>query len=323
MDLTDTERPAVFVQENQPEWGAGILLEEKEGKLFFLFEQGGRKVFNKLLVKGLKPAEMSPEEALALDARLRGRPLKAAAKSTKKKKAVTGPLPLYATFEEQQRWFETQFPGGFEGEKFIDEERGRPEKKGKNGYKNAAINLAREQLSPERFESASTEELFESAKKLVQFTNIVHPMEGAVAFGTLPVEARASFVTALKSLLHGTGEYSGRFERFVDTVNLTDAEGKLKKLTWPLATLLSALYHPTEHVCVKPTYFEAQGPLVGLSVSKSQAVAGPAYSRFLEVARATQQKLLDAGHKPRDLMDVYSFIWRSQAEKRPAAAKEA
>ena len=191
MDLNNTERPAVFVQENQPEWGAGILLEDRDGKLVLLFEQGGRRVFNKLLVKGLKPAEMSAEDALELDARLRGRPLKAStAKVSKKKKAVTGPAPLYASFEEQLRWFETHFPGGFEGERFIDEERGRPEKKGKNGYKTAAMALARGQLSPERFETASTEELFESAKKLVQFTNIVHPMEGAVAFGSLPAEER-------------------------------------------------------------------------------------------------------------------------------------
>ncbi|ATB26879.1 hypothetical protein MEBOL_000313 [Melittangium boletus DSM 14713] len=318
--LSNPKGPAVFVLENQPEWGAGIVLEDRDGKWVLLFEQGGRRVFNKLLIKGLKPADLSTDDARALDAKLRGRPLKAAtAKSTKKGKKSALPAPLYATCEDQVRWFETFFAGGFEGERFIDEERGRSDRKGKNGYKTAAITFAHEQLSPERFETASDEELFAAVKKLIQFTNIVHPMEGAIALGAMKVEDHAPFVAAVKALLHGTGDYNGRFERFVDTLNITDAEGKAKKVTWPLATLLSAMYHPTEHVCVKPTAFEAQAPLVGLSANKSQPVTGAAYVRFREVALATQQRLLDAGHRPRDLMDVYSFIWRSQAEK-PARA---
>ncbi|WP_434380851.1 hypothetical protein [Melittangium boletus] len=322
--MSNPKSPAVFVLENQPEWGPGIVLEDRDGKWVLLFEQGGRRVFNKLLIKGLKPADMSPDEAHALDARLRGRPLKAAtAKSTKKGKKPTAPPPLYAAFADQVRWFETFFVGGFEGERFIEEERGRADRKGKNGYKTAAIAFAQEHLSPERFETASEEELLAATKKLIQFTNIVHPMEGAIALGAMKAEDHSPFIAATKTLLHGTSDYAGRFERFVDTVNISDAEGKAKKVTWPLATLLSAMYHPTEHVCVKPTAFEAQGALVGLPVDKSQPVTGAAYARFREVALATQKRLVEAGHHPRDLMDVYSFIWRSHAEKPARAAPPA
>jgi hypothetical protein len=315
----DGKAPAVFTLEAQPDWGFGVLIEEREGKLVLLFESGGRRVFDKLKVKGLHPAIASPEDARALEAKLRGRRLPAGEKAAKPKaKRVSTHAPAHASFEEQLRWFEKNFPEGFEGERFITEERGKPGSKVKGGNKGAALALARELLSPERFTSAPAEELFESARKLLQATNIVHPLEGPATFGSMAAEARAPFLAALRELLHGTGDYGPRFERFLESLRIPDAEGKAKRVTWPMATLFSAMYHPTEHVCVKPTCFEAQAPLVGLSIEKSQPPSAAGYERLLEVARATQQRLLAAGHRPRDLMDVYSFIWRSQSAKAPA-----
>ena len=326
--MRKTDKPVVFTNESQPQWGFGIILEDKPDRAVFLFEQGEKRIFKKPLIQGLKPTEtLSPEELEAIDARLRGRRLspsqKSPAKGAKGKKPPAPKAQTYASFEEQLRWFEKDYVGGFEGERFIAEERGREDIKAKKGHKGPAMRLAREQLSPERFKSASTEELFEAAKWVVQFTTIVHPMEGAVAFGSMKEEDRAAFVAALGELLHGTGDYGARFDRFVNAVNIADAEGKAKKLTWPLATILPAMYYPAEHVCVKPTYFEQQAPIAGLSANKSESPSGAGYARFLEVARTTQKQLEAAGHRPRDLMDVYSFIWLSQSFKPPKPPKSA
>ncbi|HYH99448.1 hypothetical protein [Hyalangium sp.] len=320
--MSKTDQPAVFLQESQPDWGFGIVLEDRSDKWVLLFERGGRRVFEKRLAKGLKPAELSADEARALDSKLRGRRVPvAASKSAKKKPPSRTPHPpLYASFEAQLHWFEAKFVGGFQGESFVNDERGHPGSKGKKGYKEAAIAFAREQLSPERFKAASLEELFDAAKRVVQFTNIVHPMEGSIAFGSMKAEDRAPFITALGELLHGSGDYGARFERFVDSIPITDAKGKVKKITWPMATILPAMYHPREHVCVKPVYFEQQSLIVGLPTDKSAPPSGPGYSRFLAVALETQKKLIEAGQAPRDLMDVYSFIWLSQSEKRPLIA---
>jgi hypothetical protein len=323
--VSKTEKPVVFTNESQPDWGFGIVLEDKPDRVVFLFEKGEKRIFKKPLIQGLKRAEaLSPEDASAIDARLRGRrpsqAQKKPAKGSKAKQPAAPKAQTYASFEEQLRWFEKEFTGGFEGERFIAEERGREDIKGKKGLKAAALRLAREQLAPERFKTASPEELFEAAKTVVQSTNIVHPMEGAVAFGSMKPEDRASFVAALGELLHGTGDYGTRFDRFIDAVHIADADGKAKKLTWPLATIFPAMYHPTEHVCVKPTYFEQQAPIAGLSANKSESPSSMGYARFLEVARTTQKQLVAAGHSPRDLMDVYSFIWRSQSYKPPKSA---
>jgi hypothetical protein len=70
------------------------------------------------------------------------------------------------------------FPGGFGGKTFLKEERGIPGVTEKSGDKEALIALAQSELSRERFETAAPEALFESAKKVLQGTTIIFPMEG-------------------------------------------------------------------------------------------------------------------------------------------------
>jgi hypothetical protein len=319
MYMSATATPTLFTLESQPGWGRATLLEDKDGRLVLLFEHGGRRVFIKSQVKGLQAVELSADEARTLDARLRGKaPAGGAKRSATKAKATRPLLAAFPSFDAQVRWFETFFPGGFAGEKYISEERGTPEAKGKKGYKTAAIKLAQEQLSPTQLASATPQETFEICKKLLGFTNLVFPMEGPIPFTTMKEEDRAAFVAALGELLHGEGAHGPRFEKFANSIHIWDAEGKGRKVTWPLATLLQAMYAPAQHTFVKPTVFEQQALLLNLTADKQAPVTSPAYERFLEVARKTSERLTAAGHQPRDLMDVYSFIWRSHKEQ-PAA----
>lgn len=317
--MPPTATPTLYTLESQPSWGRATLLDDKDGKLVLFFEHGGRRVFVKSQVKGLQAVELSAEEARTVDARLRGkRPQGSVAKKSAKAKAARPLVAVFPSFEAQVRWFETLFPGGFAGEKFVSEERGAPEAKGKKGYKTAAIKLAQEQLSPARLASATPEETFEVCKKLLGFTNLVFPLEGPIPFTSMKEEDRAAFVAALGEVLHGEGAYGPRFEKFASSVRIWDAEGQGRKVTWPLATLLQALYAPAQHTFVKPTVFEQQALILNLTADKHAPVTSAAYERFLEVARKTSERLTAAGHQPRDLMDVYSFIWRTHKEK-PAA----
>jgi len=313
-----TATPTLFTLDSQPSWGRATLLDEKDGKLILAFEHGGRRVFVKSQVKGLQSVQVSAEEARTVEARLRGKHPQGGAvkRPTKAKAKAARPLlAAFPSFDAQVRWFETFFPGGFAGEKFVAEERGAPEAKGKKGYKTAAIKLAQEQLSPERLASATPEETFAVSKKLLAFTNLVFPIEGSVPFTTIKEEDRAGFVAALGELLHGKGEHGPRFEKFASSVRIWDAAGLGRKVTWPLATLLQALYAPEQHTFVKPPVFEQQALLLGLTADRHAPVSSAVYERFLDVARKTSERLVAAGHQPRDLMDVYSFICRSHKEQ--------
>jgi hypothetical protein len=313
----------VFAHPAQPDWGYGVVLEERTDKVVMQFEHGGARVFKKQ-GNALQRVELSGPDASALGARLRGRraPAVGSARNTKKKSAAASKaVPIFASFEAQLKWFDDKFPGGFEGAPYVAGERGKPGAERKAGHKEWAIALAQTQLSPERFATDSSEQLFESLKKVLSATNIIHPQEGLVAFGAIPEDLRAGVVKAAQELLHGDGEYGSRLQRLASRLPLVDGEGRAKAVTWPTATVLGALYSPAAQVAVKPTYFSLQAALLGLELSKTQLVTAGGYARFLAVAQATQERLVSAGHKPRDLMDVYLFISRSHAAKpKPAAA---
>ncbi len=313
--------PVIFKHSNHPEWGPGVLLEEREGKMIIGFEQGGQRTFKKGQAPGLtEMAELSSEDRAALDSLVRGRPAprKASAKKNGKKPAPRkGRAAAFPSPQAQVEWFAKAFEGGFEGEAFTKGERGELTAKGKKTYKAGAIRLAQEELSLARFDSATPEELFDSAVRLLQATNIVFPQEGAIPFIALPAEKRPEVVASLRELLHGTGEYAQRVEKFAAGLKLVDKEGKSRETTWPLATLFGATFAPTQHVCVKPIAFAGQATILGMDVDTSKPVTAAKYAKLLAVAQTTEQKLREAGQAPRDLMDVYSFIHRTHADSTP------
>ncbi len=307
----------VFKSESQPDWGMGLVVEDGTDHWVLVFEHGGRKKFIKSKARGLVPVTLEPRALAALEARSHGKNQRPGAKKAapRKPSAAKKTVARFESLAQQVMFFEKLFPGGFEGERFTATERGLPGVTGKAGGKTAAIALAQAELSAERFATASPDELFESAKRVLQATNIVFPIEGFIPFAAMAGESRARALDALKNLLHGEGEYGGRLERFAGSLDLKDKKGQGKVVTWPLATVFGALFAPELHTCVKPTPFAGQSATLGLALEKAQPVSARGYQQFLELATKTQAMLLEAGQKPRDLMDVYTFIWRTHAEK--------
>lgn len=318
---TTPSSPVTFKHELQPDWGAGLVVQDLGKHWVVFFEKAGEKKFVKDKAAVLVPVQLEPAALAALQAKATGRKAKAAprpsaahrpaAKVRPKKVAA----PRFATFAEQLALFEKLFVGGFQGELYVKEERGVAGATGAEGYKEAGVALAKQALSAEAFASRSPDELFAAAQQVLSATNIVFPIEGPIPFRQLQGEDREKAMAALKDLLHGEGEYADRVERFAASVNLKDAKGAGKKVTWPLATVFGGLFAPTEHTCVKPTAFAGQAATLGLSVQKTQPVNAAGYRLFLDVAKKTEALLREAGQQPRDLLDVYTFIWRTHAQK--------
>lgn len=317
--------PITFTLESQPTWGIGLVVSEVHPYLTLFFEHAGEKKFVKDKVKGLTPAPLAPDALEALKARAAGRKPKAPPKpSASLRPAVRKPAekkvaaPRFASIQAQVAVFEQLFPGGFQGEAFTKDERGVPGATGKLGYKEAAITLAKQALSAEAFASTPPEELFKNAVAVLAGTNIAFPMTDVIPFRQLEGDDRAKALAGLKELLHGSGPYGERLERFTGSLNIKEAGGEARKVTWPLATIFGGLFDPAQHVCVKPTAFAAQALMLGVAVEKTQPVNAAGYALFLEVAQKTKAALIEAGHQPRDLVDVYSFIYTTHASK-PAA----
>lgn len=299
---TPPAEPITFRSETMPDWGVGLVVQDLPPYRIFFFENAGEKKFIKDKVKGLVPVTLEPDALAALRTRALGR--KAAAPRAEPRKPGAKKA-RFTTVATQLPVFERLFPGGFGGEAFAKE----------RADKDTAIALAGEKLSAAAFSSESVDELFARACAVLGATSIVFPIEGLIPFKQLAGADREKAVAGLKDLLHGTGSLGARIERFAGSLALKDGKGQPKKVTWPLATVFAGLFDPKANVSVKPTAFATQAAIVGVSVDKTQAVDEAGYALFLDVAKRTEQQLVTAGLQPRDLMDVYTFIWRTNADK--------
>lgn len=316
MSVERAGQPLTMKHETQPGWGTGLVVQDLPQHWVLYFEHAGEKKFVKEKAKVLVAVTLPAPELAKLTAKASGRRPKAAMGPRSKPKPRV--KARFTSFDQQLAFFDALFEGGFDGDRFIAEERGPKGVTGKAGLKEAAIAFTRASLSPEAFASSTPEVLFESARKVLQSTNIVFPVEGTVPFTAIDPEGRVRAIEGLRQLLHGEGEYGQRLQRFIASVSLKDKAGNPKAVSWPFATVFGAMYNPVEYTCVKPTPFASQAVTLGLSIEGSQPVSQAGYRKFAEVATKTQELLRAAGRKPRDLMDVYSFIWRTHAEK-PAA----
>ncbi len=313
MSATDSMN-RTFINPRAPEWGTGVEVQPLPNLSVLFFEHAGEKKFviEKALSMGtLAPQTVTPKELETLMARASGRRPRSIGLSSAQKRARPrttakgGTKAVFATFKDQLAAFEKRFTGGFTGEAFTEE----------RADKQQAIELAQRTLSADAFAGESTEELFTRAHAVLSATNIVFPIEGHIPFKKLAGDDRATVVAGLKALLHGDGAPGERVERFISTLNLKDKDGNAKKVTWPLATVFSALYAPGEFIAVKPTAFAQQAATLGLALDRSEPVAAAGYAKFFDIVEKTRALLVEAGHQPRDLLDVYTFIWRTNAEK--------
>src|SRR3954471_22406776 len=183
-----TQSAAVYMNEAQKEWGLGLVVEDRPDRMVMVFEHAGRKVFLKAGSKHLAQVSLDAEALAKLQTKVQGRRA-TWGKTNAKTKGKAAPrkqrAARFTTFAEQLAFFEKLFIGGFEGERFTLEERGPSGVKGKAGYKTAAIAMAQQELTRARFQRASAEELFESAKRVLNATNIVFPIEGPIPFGAI------------------------------------------------------------------------------------------------------------------------------------------
>lgn len=311
--------PHAFTHTRQPDWGVGLVLQNLADHWVLFFENGGEKKFVKKFVNDmLTPVKLDDDALATLTARASGRKRKAAPtprSTTVRRPATKAPAgPRFATIAAQLETFERIYPGGFTGEAYAKNERGVAENN-EHGDKEYGVALAQKTLSPEAFASGTTDALYEAALAVLKATTIVFPIEGAIPFKALAGADREAAVAAIKDLLHGSEPYGERLAKFAGALQLKDSKGVAKKVTWPLATVWAGLFDPKQFTCVKPTAFANQALTVGLTVDKSAPLDGEGYAKFLEVVQKTQAALVEAGQQPRDLLDVYTFIWRTQADK--------
>jgi len=135
-------------------------------------------------------------------------------------------------------------------------------------------------------------------------------------------EHQRDLALAAVALLYGKGPYEQSFDRFVAAL----AAHTGGPAHWEIATALSAIVYPKEHMCVQPTLIRKQlKSICSPGAAPAAKPSGAEYNRVLAVARVVTKKLGEQGEVPRDLLDVLDFMCLSLqpgTKVRPVSAKQ-
>ena len=129
-----------------------------------------------------------------------------------------------------------------------------------------------------------------------------------------PAGARA-FATGLYSFLHGTRPPRQRFDEWCEVVGNLPRRGT-RVLTWPVVTVMSFLAQPKEHIYLKPMVTRRAAAAYGFDFRYASRPNWDTYNSLLTFARTVRRDVRVM--RPRDMIDIQSFIWVQGSEEYPA-----
>jgi hypothetical protein len=120
------------------------------------------------------------------------------------------------------------------------------------------------------------------------------------------------FADGLYDWLHGPGGERRRFERWLDVVaDLPSRQTRVR--TWPVITVFGFIARPRVHAFLKPVAMRRAADAYGFDLAYSSRPSWETYASFLQLCRTVKTDLADL--RPRDLIDIQSFLWVQGADE--------
>lgn len=304
LDVTPTTEAGpdspLFRHTKRPQWGVGILVRQRASARSYQFEDGRLRTIRKGYYTLLEPADDLGDREEVIRENL----LRVATTRDDEQRTVLEPT---CRFAEQVDLFVGLYPLGFQDPAWIEEHReseGRTLKR----HRTSISKEAQDALSASRCQEAATagehQELADAIADILARTDLV-PVSHAKALRGLDAEETRAYVDAAVRLLHGEQRYQDRFRQWVATLMRLFGE----RPSWRVATALPGLVHPATHTVVRHSAFIRQAASIAPTARYSKRAKVGSYRNFLRVAQGVRTRLSEAGHEPRDLLDVYDFIW--------------
>jgi hypothetical protein len=203
-----------------------------------------------------------------------------------------------------RRKFLRFFPDGFHDEDYVELERGYKWETHERWQELLSRAELRRLLRKKQFGeiAARAMRVEQSARHSMIFSfekmalrDAVHSARGARAFAV-----------GLYELLHGRGALERRFEAWVHTVAALPRV-QTRVLTWPVVTVFGFIAQPETHIFLKPNVMRAAARAYGFELRYTSRPSWDTYASLLELATRVRHDLRDL--RPRDMIDVQSFLW--------------
>jgi hypothetical protein len=201
-----------------------------------------------------------------------------------------------------RRKFLRFYPGGFTDPDYLELER---------GYKWAAHRRWDAALGRSEFGSLLRARRYADiathAVTIESRTNLLFSFEKmALRDAVRAPEGGELFATGLYDWLYGAGSDPIRFDRWRDAVASLPRR-QTRVLTWPLLTVFGFLALPSQHMFLKPRVTRTAAAAYGVDFAYASRPNWEAYASLLAFARRVRQDTGDL--RPRDMIDLQSFIW--------------
>jgi len=209
--------------------------------------------------------------------------------------------------ERCRRKFLRFFPGGFRDETYLDWER---------GYKWRAHLQWEDALGSATWKrllrQGDYREVARRAIAIESRTNLLFSFEKMALRDAVRSSAGAKlFAVGLFDFLHGR-RLEQDFGRWVEQVGRLPRR-QTRVLTWPLVTVFGFLAQPDRHIFLKPQVTRRAATLYEFEFEYRSAPNWATYASLLAFAEriGTDQRAL----RPRDMIDLQSFIWVQGSEE--------
>jgi hypothetical protein len=210
-----------------------------------------------------------------------------------------------ASFADHVERFRETYPDGLQDPKWRADVRGESDDDSPR-HREAILAAAKEKLTAHALDQLINAHKYEQVWSLA--TSVLARGDLVPAAQRKPRaatgEQQRTLAVALRELLHGKTPYEGRFDKFLSA--LSGFYGEPPR--WEIATALSAIVHPSTHVCVQPAAFRQQLKANGSTASVPTQPSSAAYNKLLTNARFLGTQLTEQGETPRDLFDVLDFM---------------
>ncbi len=209
-----------------------------------------------------------------------------------------------------RRKFLRYFPEGFADETYVAWER---------DYKWRAHLAWREQLPKSEhaalLRAGRAADVAARAVRIESRTNLLFSFEKmALRDAVRSPRGARTFAEGLYELLYGRASLERRFEYWIEAVAALPRK-QTRVLTWPILTVFAFIARPDTHVFLKPNVTRVAATKYGFDFRYASRPAWPAYASLLALAATVARDVRDL--RPRDMIDVQSFIWVQGSDEYP------
>ena len=257
---------------------------------------------------------MVPLAGMARAQPKRASPASKAASSTRRKRgtyrAPGAPLAPTRQALRARRKFLRIFPSGFRDADYVDLER---------AYKWNAHLAWEEALGAPKFAALLAAgryaDIASAAIRIESRTNLLFSFEKMALRDAVRAPAAAqAFATALYELLYGTAGMAERFTRWVEAIDALPRR-QTRVLTWPLVTVFGFIARPDVHFFFKPTVTREAARRYGVDLPYASRPTAEIYQSLLAFVARVRGDIADL--RPRDMIDLQSFLWVQGSDEYP------